>query len=59
VLFGQSAPLTAEQLAARYADHDAYVDAVTASADAAVEAGHLLPYDRDELVEEARSADVP
>ena len=59
ILFGQTHPLTRAQLSERYADHDAYVRAVTDSADAAVEAGHLLPYDRDDLVREAEAARIP
>jgi hypothetical protein len=59
VVFGQSAPLSPEQLRDRYADHDEYVAAVTESADRAVEGGFLLPYDRDDLVEAAAATDVP
>jgi hypothetical protein len=58
-LFGAAEPLTEEQLAELYTDHDDYVAQVTTSADAAVEGGFLLPEDRDVLVAEAESADVP
>ena len=59
LLFGASEPLTDAQLADLYTDHDDYVAQVTASADAAVEAGFLLPADRDAYVEAADAADVP
>ena len=60
VLFGSTTPFTAEQLAAHYADHDAYVAAVTESAEEAVEDGFLLPSPADDLIDEAaRHADVP
>jgi hypothetical protein len=58
-LFGAAAPFTDAQLADLYADHDDYVAQVTASADAAVEAGFLLPADRDAVVSEAEAADIP
>jgi hypothetical protein len=58
-LFGSSAPLPPGDLAARYPDHAAYVAAVTASADAAVDGGFLLPADRDALVAAAEAAAVP
>ncbi len=57
-LFGSTIPFTAEQLQARYPSHEAYVAAVTSSADAAVAARFLLPDDRDRIVEEARAAPV-
>jgi Alpha/beta hydrolase domain len=58
-LFGGSAPLSQAQLDQLYTDHDDYVAQVTASADAAVEAGFLLAEDRDQVVNEAEGADVP
>ncbi|MFM8238527.1 MAG: alpha/beta hydrolase domain-containing protein [Actinomycetota bacterium] len=58
-LFGQEIPFPAARLAERYADHDAYVAAVTRSADAAVAAGFLLRPERDEIVAEAEAADIP
>ena len=57
--FGDTTPFTAQQLADRYPTHDDYVEAVTESADAAVEAGFLLAADRDALVAEAEDARVP
>ena len=59
LLFGAAEPLTEAQLAELYVDHDDYVTQVTASADAAVEAGFLLPADRDDYVEAAEAAAVP
>ena len=59
LLFGAAVPLTDAQLAGRYTDHADYVAQVTASADAALEAGFLLPADRDTFVAAAEAADVP
>lgn len=58
-LFGGGEPLAAAQLAERYDSHDDYVAQVTASADAAVAEGWLLPVDRDAMVEKAAAADIP
>ena len=58
-LFGSTTPLTPEQLAARYPDHDAYVAAVTESAEAAVADGYLLQGAADDLIAQAEQADVP
>jgi hypothetical protein len=58
-LFGAATALTPAQLAARYDDHEDYVEQVTASADAAVADGFLLAEDRDALVAEAEAAEVP
>jgi hypothetical protein len=58
-LFGTETPFTRAQLAELYTDHDDYVAEVTASADAAVEAGFLLPADRDSFVADAETAHVP
>jgi hypothetical protein len=58
-LFGQRRDYTPEELAARYPDNEAYVEAVTSSADAAVDAGFLLGPERDALVEAAETAPVP
>lgn len=52
-LFGETRPFPPERLAARYGSHEAYVAAVTASADAALAAGFLLPADRDAFVARA------
>ena len=58
-MFGGTAPFDAAQLAALYPTHQDYVDKVTAAADAAVDAGFLLPADRDEIVADAEAAAVP
>jgi hypothetical protein len=58
-LFGSSTPLSPAVLRARYASRAAYVDAVRASADAAVDAGFLLPADVAEIVAEAEAAPFP
>lgn len=58
-LFGSTTPLTPDELAARYEDHDAYVAAVTESAEAAVADGYLLPDAADALIAQAEDADVP
>ena len=50
---------TPEQLAAHYPDHDAYVTAVTKSADAAVADGFLQQATADALIAEAKKADIP
>jgi hypothetical protein len=42
-----------------YPTHQDYVDAVTESADTAVDAGFLLPDDRDAVAAEAEAAAVP
>jgi hypothetical protein len=58
-LFGSTTPFDEATLVALYPTHDDYVDKVTAAADDAVEAGFLLPADRDRIVAEAESAPVP
>ena len=58
-IFGSEVPFTPEQLAQLYPTHDDYVEAVTESAEAAVEAGFLLPADRDAFVTDAEAAAVP
>lgn len=58
-LFGSEVPLTSEQLAERYADHDAYVAAVTASAQQAEADGYLLERHTEQFIDEADEADVP
>jgi hypothetical protein len=58
-LFGSTTPLTRQQLMSLYPTHADYVEKVTASADAAVEAGFLLPDDGEAMIEEAKAADVP
>ncbi|MCU0309746.1 MAG: hypothetical protein MUE36_02230 [Acidimicrobiales bacterium] len=59
ILFGQEMPFSAERLAALYPDDAAYVARVTASADAAVAAGFMLPEERDAIVTEAEADGVP
>jgi hypothetical protein len=56
-LFGSTTPMSPTELAERYPTHDAYVNAVTRSADDAVGQGVLLPSDRDAIVADAQ-ADV-
>jgi hypothetical protein len=58
-LFGSTTPFTAEQLAAHYPSHAAYVDAVTTSAEAAVDDGFLLPSTAKDLIADAKHADIP
>jgi hypothetical protein len=58
-LFGSRSPLTNEQLATLYTDHGAYIDAVAASARAAVRQRFLLSADARRFVSDARNADVP
>ncbi|WP_426574735.1 alpha/beta hydrolase domain-containing protein [Aquihabitans sp. McL0605] len=59
VLFGSTTPFTQAQLDAHYADHDAYVQQVTASADRAVTEGFLLRPAADQMIAEAQKSDVP
>jgi hypothetical protein len=50
MLFGDTRPFDAATLAALYPTQDAYVDAVTESAEAAVAAGFLRRDDADEMI---------
>ncbi len=59
VLFGGVTPFDAETLASLYPTHRDYAEAVADAADAAVDAGFLLPADRDEIVDAADDAPVP
>lgn len=52
-LFGSTTPLTADQLHARYASRQQYLDAYRKSADAAIRAGFVLAADRAELLRRA------
>jgi hypothetical protein len=54
-LFGTTTPIPQDTLLELYGDADAYLDAFTASADEAVEAGFLLRSDADALVAEAEA----
>jgi hypothetical protein len=58
-LFGATDPFTPDRLADLYPTHDDYVEAVTASADDALEAGFLREAERDSLVAEAEAASIP
>ncbi len=55
-LFGSTTPIDDATLAERYPDGATYVDAVRRSAEGAVDAGHLLEVDADELIAEAQAA---
>lgn len=50
--------LTAEELTARYGTHAAYVDAVRAASQTAVEDGYLLPADAEATIAAAAGSDV-
>ena len=58
-LFGSTTPLEAEVLATRYPTHEDYVTRVRESAQAAADAGFLLPEGVEELVAAADAAPVP
>ncbi|MDH3754228.1 MAG: alpha/beta hydrolase domain-containing protein, partial [Acidimicrobiia bacterium] len=58
-LFGSTTPLPAEVLAGLYPTHDDYVAQVQASAEAARDAGFLLPEGVDVFVAEAEVAPIP
>jgi hypothetical protein len=59
VLRGSHEPFNAITLFNLYPDHEAYVAAVTASAEARVAEGFLLQEDADESIRAAGEADVP
>jgi hypothetical protein len=59
MLFGQTIPFDAATLAELYPTHQDYVDAVTESAEEAVDAGFLLPVDADDVIAAAEEAPVP
>jgi len=50
LLAGRTIPLDADALAARYPDRAAYLDDFEAAADEAIDAGFVLPDDRDALL---------
>lgn len=54
LLAGRTIPLDDAVLDDLYADRDSYLAAFTAAADEAIEAGFVLPEDRDELIAAAR-----
>jgi hypothetical protein len=59
MLFGDTKPIDADTLAEMYPTHEDYVDAVTASAEAAVADGFLLPAEADAIVAKADDEGVP
>ena len=58
-LFGTTTPFTAAELADRYADHDAFVEAWDAAVDDAVAAGAVLEADADHLKAAAAQSSIP
>jgi hypothetical protein len=58
MLFGSTTPLPADRIAALYASPQAYLDAYTAAADAAVAAGFVLEEDRATLLADAEPSRV-
>jgi hypothetical protein len=59
MLFGDTKPIAPETLAEMYPAHEDYMDAVTASAEAAVEDGYLLQAEADAIVAKADDEGVP
>lgn len=59
VLFGSTTPFTPAQLSAHWSSHQAYVNAVTASADKAVDDGFLLERHARAFIAQAKAAPVP
>jgi hypothetical protein len=59
MLLGTTTPLSPQRIRQLYPDHATYVAKFTAAADRAVQAGYLLPPDRDEAVARAQAAPVP
>ncbi|MEZ5143152.1 MAG: alpha/beta hydrolase domain-containing protein [Acidimicrobiales bacterium] len=57
-LLGSTVPFDAATLAALYPDHETYVRRVTASAEAAVAAGHLRRVDADRFVADAERSTI-
>ena len=57
--FGSTTPFDAATLARLYPDHDAYVEAFTASTEAAVDAGFILRPEADAMIAAAQTASVP
>lgn len=56
--FGTTKPFDAATLAQLYPDHDSYVAAVTASSEAAVDAGFILRPDADEMIASAAKSAI-
>jgi Alpha/beta hydrolase domain len=59
LLFGSTTPLPDTRVAELHGDRAAYLDAFEASADAAVDAGFVLPEDREALLSYAQPARLP
>lgn len=58
LLFGSTTPLTEDQLAARYSSRRRYLREYRAAAEAAIDAGFVLPEDRAELLAAASPARI-
>ncbi len=58
-LFGTTRPLTDPELAERYADHDAFVEAWDAAVDEAVAAGTVLEADAENVKAAAAQSSIP
>ena len=58
-LFGSTTPFSASQLQQLYPTHEGYVADVETAAQAAVDAGFVLPVDRDAMVAEAEASSIP
>lgn len=58
ILFGTTTPFNAEKLASLYPNQAAYVSAVTASIDAAVAAGFIIPDDAELIKAAAEDTDL-
>lgn len=59
ILFGTTTPIPADQLAARYSSAEEYLAAYEEATDAAIEAGFVLPEDRDTALAEAQPDRIP
>ena len=57
-LFGSTTPLSAARIAELYASAEEYQTAFTQSADASIQAGFVLPEDRDALLAEAKPSRI-
>jgi len=57
-LFGTTVPFTAEQIAARYPTHRAFVTKWNQAVDRALKAGYLVPEDAKELKRAAAQSDI-
>jgi hypothetical protein len=59
LLFGTTTPIAEDQLAARYSSREEYLAAYEAATDAAIDAGFVLPEDRDTALAEAQPDRIP